>query len=138
VVTSVFSPCATSTETRESRSTAAVASSVAIVDGEPDVYTLTAPETTFTSLPLPSAAVGRRTSKREPGRIVKSVPSVNMISPEPFLPVLMKSPSKSGCRWRAVSKVDRPARCKVTSPSTKMNEASPFSSAPKPPITRRE
>jgi hypothetical protein len=50
----------------------------------------------------------------------------------------MKSPSKSGCLCRADSNVDRPARCIATSPSTKMNDASPFSSAPHPPMTRRE
>ena len=109
-----------------------------MVDGDADVYTLTAPETIFTSLPLASDALGRRTSKSEPGRIVNSVPSVNMISAEPLWPVRMKSPSKRGCLCRDDSNVDRPALCSATSPSTKMKDASPFSSAPHPPMTRRE
>jgi hypothetical protein len=60
-----------------------------------------------------------------------------MISAEPVCPVRMKSPFKSVCRCRACSKEERPAVCSDTSPSMKMNEASPGSSAAAPPVARR-
>src|SRR5215468_1407217 len=61
-----------------------------------------------------------------------------MISAEPARPVLMKSPSKRVSRWCAGSNVERPAVCSETSPSTKINEASPASSDPELPMARRE
>src|ERR1700687_356829 len=62
LVTSVLSPGATSTDTRESRSIAAVAASVDTVEVDPDVYTLTAPEIILIWLPETSEDAGRRHS----------------------------------------------------------------------------
>src|SRR5512135_1025380 len=75
LVTSVLSPGATSTDTRESRPIAAVAASVDTVEFAADVYTLTAPEIILIWLPAVSEETGLRHSKSEPGRIVYSVPS---------------------------------------------------------------